>query len=269
MKKYTLFYLLSFILLHSCVSKKEIEKSYQLFQTGLDSISNYRYKELSIKEGDNLSIQVYTLATADQQQVALFNLPNATGKANSNTAVSSNSGGAYVVNSSGEVFLPKIGMFKVAGLTCSQLSEKLKTDWSIYVKDIVVDVRMVGFNVNVLGEVKLQGVQKFNSAQATVLDAIALAGGLNDDAKRTDIRLVREENGKRTSYILDLTSSKIYQSPVFQLQQNDLIYVGAGDSKFIGLKSSRFVSNISPVSTVSTLLIPVLSIVALIISLQK
>ena len=269
MKKPVLFLPLLLLFLFSCVSKKEIEKSYQLFQTDLDSMSNYTYKELTIKEGDNLSIQVYTLASADQQQVALFNLPNTGTKATPGAGSAATSGGAYVVNTSGEIFLPKIGMYKVVGLTCSQLTEKLKTDWATYVKDIVVDVRMLGFNVNMLGEVRAPGVKSFTTGRATVLDAIAAAGGLNDEAKRTDIKLVREENGKRTSYLLDLTSSKIYRSPVFQLQQNDLIYVGAGDYKFANLKNSRFGTTINPISTITSLILPVMSILFLFISLQK
>jgi polysaccharide export outer membrane protein len=269
MKKPVLFLPLLFLFLFSCVSKKEIEKSYQLFQTDLDSMSNYTYKELTIKEGDNLSIQVYTLASADQQQVALFNLPNTGTKANPGTSSTPASGGAYIVNTSGEIFLPKIGMYKVAGLTCSQLIEKLKTDWATYVKDIVVEVRLMGFNVNMLGEVRVPGVKSFTSGRATILDAIAAAGGLNDEAKRTDIKLVREENGKRTSYLLDLTSSKIYKSPVFQLQQNDLIYVGASDYKFASLKNSRFGTTLNPVSTITNLIFPLLSVAYFIVSLQR
>jgi polysaccharide export outer membrane protein len=160
-------------------------------------------------------------------------------------------------------------MYKVAGLTCSQLTEKLKTDWATYVKDIVVDVRMMGFNVNMLGEVRAPGVKSFTSGRATILDAIAAAGGLNDEAKRTDVKLVREENGKRTSYLLDLTSSKIYKSPVFQLQQNDLIYVGAGDNKFANMKNARFGTGISSFATVTGLIWPLVNLAYFIISIQR
>ena len=47
----------------------------QLFQRGLDSsISSYSYKELKLKPGDNLIINVYTMATNDQAQANLLNL---------------------------------------------------------------------------------------------------------------------------------------------------------------------------------------------------
>ena len=80
MKKIIIIATIISFLSYSCLSPKKIEKSYQLFQTGLDSLANFTYKELRIKEGDNLTIQVITLASNDQAQVMVFNLPGGAGK---------------------------------------------------------------------------------------------------------------------------------------------------------------------------------------------
>jgi polysaccharide export outer membrane protein len=268
MKKNIPIFCLIVLSLHSCTSPKQIEKSYQLFQAGLDSIANYSYKELTIKQGDNLTIQVYTLATADQQQVALFNLPSAEGKSSTGSSGGA-SAGSYLVSNSGEIFLPKIGMFKVEGLTCSQLKEKVTKEWGVYVKDIVVDVKMTGFHINIFGEVKAPGIIRFPTQQATLFDALASAGSFTDDAKRKEIILIREDSGRRKSYEFDLTTAKVYESPVFQLQQNDLIYVGAGTNKFKNIANGRFATEINPILTISSLLFSVVNFAFIIIALSK
>ena len=243
---------------YGCLSPKKIEKSYQLFQTGLDSLANYNYKELKIREGDLLTIQVYTLATNNQEQVTLFNLPGAGGKA-----------GTYTVNNRGEIDLPKIGSYKVVGSTSAELKAKLKNEWSKYIKDIAVDVQMAGFNVNILGEVASPGVKNFKTERATIIDLIAVAGGLKDDGKRKDILLIREDNGQRISHRLDLTSAKIYESPVFQLQQNDLVYVAAAETKFISIRANNFQQNVTPVTTIANLAFSAINFILILIAFSK
>jgi polysaccharide export outer membrane protein len=43
--------------------------------------------------------------------------------------------------------------------------------------------------------------------------------------RRDNVKVIRELDGKRTTYQLDLRSSNIYDSPAYYLQQNDVIYV--------------------------------------------
>ena len=243
---------------YSCLSPKKIEKSYQLFQTGLENMANFNYKELRVKEGDNLTIQVFTLASNDQAQAMVFNLPGGAGKP-----------ATYNVNNNGEIDLPKLGRYKVVGNTCSELKTKLKLEWSKYIKDIAVDVQMNGFSANILGEVKIPGIKLFKTERATIIDLIAASGGLADDGKRKDILLIREDSGKRTSYTVDLTSAKIYESPVFQLQQNDLVYVGAAETKFTALRAVNFQQNISPIATISSLAFAALNLVAILVVIRR
>jgi polysaccharide export outer membrane protein len=94
------------------------------------------------------------------------------------------------------------------------------------------------FRVNVLGEVKAPGTYNFPSERVTILDAISAAGDLTDDAQRGNVMVIREENNKRNYYPVDLRSGAVFQSPVFQLQQNDLVYVGANKAKLTALKNN-------------------------------
>lgn len=258
MKKILLYLLLATVFT-SCLHVKEIEKSYQLFQTGFDSLPNFEYKPLKLKEGDNITVQVYTLASTNQEQVAIFNLPGG------GTSKSSN----YTLNNQGEIFLPKIGKLKVAGMTCGELKDKLTTEWGKYIKEIAVDIQFGGFSVNVLGEVKGPGVKSFKSEKATLIDAISASGGLADEGKRNDVMLVREDSGKRTTYRFDLRDAKIYQSPAFQLQQNDMIYVGASERKFQVIKNNSFQQNVVPVTSLANLAFATVNIILVLTALRR
>jgi polysaccharide export outer membrane protein len=227
----------------SCTNYKKLEKQYQLFQTGLDSLSNYNYKSLTIKPNDILSIKAYTTATSNQEQVALLNIL----------------GNKYKVKNDGTVELPKVGVLKVEGLTSKKLKDVLIFEWNKYVKDILVDVQLDGISVNVLGEVGSQGTRTFQTEKVTILDAIAMSGGLNLDAKRNDIMVIREDSGRRQHYLLDLRDANFYQSPGFQLQQNDLVYVGSSIKKFKNLSGAEFRNNIMPLTQTVSIVISLLN----------
>lgn len=166
-------------------------------------------------------ISVYTQATNNQDQATILNL-GGMGKTN----------GTYSVNVDGQIDLPKIGLTKVEGLTLKELKSQLINKWSVYVKDVGVNVQLQNFVVNVIGEVKIPGAKIFTSEKVTILDVIAASGGFNDDGKRNDVLIIREEAGSRTVHKIDFRDAHFYNSPAYQMQQNDLVFVGASDFKF-------------------------------------
>ena len=242
----------------SCLNLKEVEKSYQLFQTGFDSSSTFAYKPLKLKQGDAIVVQTYSVASANQEQVGIFNLPGAGNKA-----------ATYTLNNLGMIDLPKLGTFKADGLTCKQIKDTLTAEWGKYVRDLSVDVQLTGFSVNVLGEVPSQGVKLFKNERANIFDAIGAAGGLGETGKRNDIMVVREDSGKRTSYFLDITNAKIYQSPAFQLLQNDVVYVGANDRKFRQIRNSNLQQTVLPLSQIASIGIAVANMILIIFAIRR
>jgi polysaccharide export outer membrane protein len=248
MKKF-LFIILSAIFMVSCTNIKKLEQSYQLFQTGFDSLQNFQYKDLTLKEGDQLTIKAFTLATASQEQVGLFNILG--GDA------------SYLIDKDGNIKLPKIGLLKAIGKTCKQLEENITSEWSKYIKDVSVNVKLKEFSVNVLGEVASQGKKTFSTEKATVLDALAQSGGFKDESKRNNVLIVREENGSRKSYYVNLQDASFYESPAFQLQQNDMIYVSANERKFKKMKDEEFRNNMQPILQSVSVILSVLNFVIL------
>jgi polysaccharide export outer membrane protein len=105
--------------------------------------------------------------------------------------------------------------------------EFLQKQLQVYVQDVVVNIQLMNFKFTVLGQVKAPGVQMVpvGTERLTILEAIAKAGDLQITGLRNNVLLVRELNGQRTEYRLDLTSKDLYSSPAYYIRQNDIIYV--------------------------------------------
>ncbi len=194
----------------------------ELFQSGFDStVSNYQYKDFKLKSGDIVQVNLITLASNNQEQTSILNL-GSTGKGV----------GMYVVDNFGQIDFPKIGSQTVEGMTTKELKAFLQNKWATYVKDIKVNVQLQTVSISLFGEFRNPGVKQFNTEKITLLDALSSGNGITDDGIMNDLLIIREEAGLRKTFHVDLSNVSFYNSPVFQLQQNDILYVRAKDSKY-------------------------------------
>ncbi|WP_218136938.1 polysaccharide biosynthesis/export family protein [Hymenobacter terrestris] len=138
----------------------------------------------------------------------------------------------YLVDDQGEINVPIVGAIKVSGLTTSEISHQLQTKLLPYLKEPIVNLRIINFKVAVFGDVLKPDMYMVQNERITIPEALSLAGDLNITAIRTNVLLVREQNGKRQYIPIDLTSKGIFKSPYFYLKNNDVIYVQADKTKF-------------------------------------
>lgn len=187
-------------------------------------------KAITAQPDDRLSIIVHS---KDPQLVQQFNLPVANyrlGNTNTSATNSNNNGNVspFVVDSFGDIDYPIIGTIHVGGLTRQQIERQIK-DALIQrnlVKDPVVIVQFLDHSIIVLGEVGSPGRKTFDRDHLTLFEGIGLAGDLKIDGMRTNVRVIRMENGEEKAYDIDLTNAQsVYQSPAYYLQQNDIVYV--------------------------------------------
>lgn len=195
---------------------------------------------IRFKPMDQISVIVNS---RDPQVTAMFNLPyysNRIGQSLSSTnsagSVTSGTQGisGYIVDSFGDIDFPVLGKIHVAGLTREETAEKIKEELleSRQIKDPVVTVTFMNLGVTVLGEVMSPGRYKIDRDQFTILDALALAGDLTINAERESVILMRNDGAKDHAYVLNLLDAhKLYASPVFYLQQGDVIYVKPNDKR--------------------------------------
>ena len=128
----------------------------------------------------------------------------------------------------GTVEIPTIGPVRVQGLTRQQVADEIKYQLlsSKLLLDPTVIVEYYDLAITVLGEVGHPGRLQIPTDQLTILDALALAGDLTIYGKRENIMVLRTEGNVQTPYVIDLTNSRsVYESPVYYLQQNDIVYV--------------------------------------------
>lgn len=222
----------------SCSTPKNITYFPEL-QTG-SIVQAGKMVEIRVKPEDKLSIVV---STQDPALSSLFNLvttQNRLGRSTSSTTTvgnAANSGNGqtsyYTVDSSGDINFPVLGKIHIAGLTREQVSEKISTDLvkADLVKDPIVTVEFANTGISIIGEVKSPGRYEFNKDRLTIIDAIAMAGDLTMNGVRDNILVMRNiGGGKQEAYRINLLNAQeLASSPVFYLQQDDVIYVEPND----------------------------------------
>lgn len=188
--------------------------------------------EVSVNQGiriqpqDMLSIVV---SSKTPELAMIFNLPVVSYQAGSEVVSGAGSQRllGYVVDNNGEIDFPVLGKIKVAGLTRWEVQEYIKRtiiDAGL-MKDLVVTVEFMNFKISIMGEVNSPGTYTINGDKVTLLEALSMARDLTIYGKRDGVYVVREENGVRTTYNVDLRSVSLFDSPVYYLRQNDVVYV--------------------------------------------
>lgn len=191
------------------------------------SIITTPFPELHIQKNDLLSIQVYSASTQPQMSDALYNLPSA-GSAGQGGSSGGGETNGFLVDVNGNIEYPRIGVLHVEGLTKLELADLIKK--KINEKDTVlinpsVVIRFLSYKVTVLGQVGHEGVVNVTGERLTILEAIGLAGGITDYGKKNDVRVIRETDGKREIGTIDLSSKDMFNSPYYNLMQNDRVIV--------------------------------------------
>ena len=171
----------------------------------------------------------------------------------------------YVVDTKGDIDFPILGKIHVAGLNCEQLRDLLTERISKDVKDPLVTVTLANFKVVVAGEVNKPGNIPVKGNRVTVLDALSAAGDLTPYGERSNVLVIREENGKRTFAHLDLNSSEVLTSPYYYLQQNDYVYVEPNKIRQANSKYNQ--DNASKLTVISTVVSACSVIASLVIAL--
>jgi polysaccharide export outer membrane protein len=131
----------------------------------------------------------------------------------------------YSVSPEGNVTLPVIGDVKVQGLTLAEVQELVRESANKYLIKATVIVKMTSFKVTVLGEVRSPGYFYVYNNQATVLEALGMAGDLMTSANRKNIKLIRQTDKGSEVVLLDLMDPKLLSSEYFYVMPGDVLYV--------------------------------------------
>ncbi len=210
------------LMFSSCIPQKKMLYMQAKEKTDtITSFQNEREIEYRVQSGDNLYIRVVTL---DEKSTFLLNPLSAGGtqQLNSDASIYLNS---YNVSDKGMLDFPMVGELMVKNLNTEEIKTLIETELQVYMKEFIVIVKLVNFNITMVGEVKRPGQYKIYQDNINLFEAISMASDLTDFANRNKVAIIRQTKTGSSVVYIDITKRDILASPYYYLKPNDIIYV--------------------------------------------
>ena len=237
MKTYSTFIILLLII---CISSCSTKKSILYMQdavTEFEEINITKNQSHYIAAGDILKISV--LSENPENLISVSQNPN---YSVTNIARESYFFEGYKVDIDGFIDYPQLGRIKIVGKSINQAKELISSKLSE--KQILinptVDIKVVNWNVTVLGEVNKPGKYFFDTPNFNLIQAIGLAGDLTINGERSNVRLLRINNSNSKIYNVDLTSKEFISSELFFIKSGDVIIVNPNTNR---VKNAGIIGN--------------------------
>jgi len=163
-----------------------------------------------------------------------------------------------LVDAQGTIDFPVLGKIKVSGLTRSEVLQLFQEKIEKYIKNPVVNLRIMNFKVSVQGEVNLPGTYSIASERITLIEALTLAKDLTIYGKRNNILIIRDIDGVKSYNRVDITKANFINSPFYYLAQNDVVYVEPNQSR---INASVVGPNTGVIISISSLLITLVTVI--------
>jgi len=184
------------------------------------TFKNERNLDYRVQPGDNLYIRVVTF---DAKTTLLLNpLSNGAGTGNVNDA------GMYIqsytISDVGYLEFPMVGELYVRNMNVDEIRDLLTEKLKEYLLELVVIVKLVNYNLTMLGEVKRPGQYKVYQTDINLFEAVSMAGDLTDFANRNKVAIIRQNKAGSEVIYVDMTKRDILASDYYYLKPNDIIY---------------------------------------------
>ncbi len=170
--------------------------------------------ELRVQKQDRLTIHVYS---SDPALATPFNVG-----ALIQDGVGTAREASYIVDADGNIDFPVLGTIPVEGMTLKEIQMNITNRIinSGYIREPVVGVDLQNFTVTLI---KYGATTRINVADRSINLLQVVAPTQAEKIK--EVEVIRTENGVRKSYHVDFQTIDMFDSPVFYLQQNDIVYV--------------------------------------------
>ena len=252
--KYLSFTILAIIILASCSTKSQLiylKDANKFVNTKI----NLSYLENEIAIGDILKIEVKSLVS---EAVIPYNKIELNQRLSQNLQLLQLEG--YLVSNLNRINFPVLGSISTKGLNLHELENKitkLHLDGNHLINS-TVSVRRLNSKFTVLGEVRKPGTFSYIDEKLNLFQALGYAGDLTIDGKRKDLTLIREVNGERKVFKIELTKSDLLNKSIYQIMNNDVIIVNPSFNK---VKSAGFIGSPSSISSIASLLLSITLII--------
>lgn len=181
--------------------------------------------EIKIRKGDLINIGITSLSS---ESSAIFTAPQISAGGTGALAAA-----GFLVDMSGNIMLPKLGVIHVEGLTRDELKNLLMKQIlsKELLKEPVVTVYFVNHRVTVMGEISNPQVLNIPVENLTLLQALVLCGGISKTARKDNVLIIRENGADKEFKRVNLNNSSIFTSSFYYLRPDDIVYVEPDTSK--------------------------------------
>ena len=245
MKKYIFFLILC--VLFSCSSRKQIVYLEDIKRSSVNIVDTSLVFDI-IQVGDILKISVNS---AIDETSAMFNIAK-----NNITNIQLLQLQSFLVDKNLTIDFPILGKLDLKELSVKDLEIKIKNILKDegYLTNPVVNVRRINSKFTVLGEVNAPGTYTFFDDNINIFQAIGYSGDLTIYEKKNNVTLIREENGLRKVYKIDLNNASIFQKPFYIIKNNDVLIANPNFSK---TKSAGFIGSPSSIASIASIILSI------------
>ena len=129
----------------------------------------------------------------------------------------------YLVQADGSIKLPMIGTYKIAGMTIDQAERMLEKEFNKIFKGSFLKLAFQNKRVTILGAIN--AVVPIDNENTSLLELLALAGGIQFGAKAQNIKVIRGDFNNLQVFEVDLTTVDRMKKSMVSIVPGDLIYV--------------------------------------------
>ena len=205
-----------FLLSFACVPRKKLIYLQPEDSGSAEQTFTYNDEEYKLRPKDVISLNIFSLTPEGFD----FSEPISGG------GPQQGDNNKFVIDNEGMIELPAAGKTEIAGLTIQQAQDKVRELLEEYLSSPLIRITLkTPFVFSVLGEANFPGRHEVIGKELNIMEAIAHSGDLTRFADRSNVRLLRKEDGKLSVYPLDLLDDKLINTDYYQLKSEDIIMV--------------------------------------------
>ena len=184
-----------------CVKYKNLVYIQDKYEKTSDTISTSKNQEIVLRTGDNLYIN---LIGANISDLGIYYRDDRMGSTREFLALQ-----GYMIDPDGNIKFPMIGDVKLAGLTLNEARDLIQSKIDEYIANVVVAVRLLNYDITVLGEVARPGTYTFTQREVNLFDALGMAGDCTPNADRQHVIVLRKEAENTKAETLRISGSNL------------------------------------------------------------
>lgn len=222
------------VLFSGCVSNRQIAYLQYEDEQGkpagivTDSIIRvYETGELRyrLQPNDVLNIKIASMTPEEYNPFSLADRYLSSGGVGGGVGQSSATNIGYRIDPFGYLNLPVIGQVKAAGYTLDGLEDILDSLAADQLEDPATKISLMNFRFSVMGEVNSEGLLQSDDNSLTMMQALALAGGVDEFGDLSRVKVVRRIGDENFVFYVNLLDESFLASEFYFVYPNDMILI--------------------------------------------